>query len=68
MSDLIASAHSSFDEAADQVNTPTLPICDPSNRPCQYYIDIRDGDDNTYQPNERHVPINPDFQSHLQEE
>ena len=67
-SDLIRSAHSSSDEFSDKVNTPTLPLHDPSIRPCHYYIDIPNGDDNTYQPSERHVSIDPNFQSHLQEE
>ena len=66
--ELIRSAQSSYDEFADEVCIPTLLLHDPSNCPCHYYIDILDGDDSTYQPSERHVPINLDFQSHLYEE
>ena len=47
-SDLVGSAYSNSDEFADEVNTPTLPLRNPSNRPCHYYIDIPDGDDSTY--------------------
>ena len=47
---------------------PTSHVHDPSIRPCHYHIDIPDVDDSTYQTSERYIPIDLDFQSHLQEE
>ena len=60
--------YSNSDEFADEVNTPILLVCNPSNRPCHYYVHIPNGDDSSYQPSERHIPINHDFQSHMLEE
>ena len=48
--------------------TPMSHVRNASIRPCHFYIDISDVDDITYQASERRVPIDPDFQSHLQEE
>ena len=67
-SESFGTAQSHSEEFSDEVNTPTLPLCNPNNRPYHYYVHIPNGDDSTYQPSKRHFPIDPNFQSHLQEE
>ena len=58
----------SSDESGPTMCTLMSPVCNVSIPPCHFYIDVLDVDKSTYQARKRHVPINPDFQSNLEEE
>ena len=63
-----SSEDSDCDEIPPAMCTPTSPVHNASILPCHFYFDVVDVDDNTYQLSERHVPIDRDFQSNLEQE
>ena len=46
--------------------TPTSHVCNANIPLCHFYVDVVDVDDITYQPSEKHIPIDRDFQSNLE--
>ena len=70
----IESDSSNFGEVLDSVVAQVVETRDigedlaPTNFHVHYYIHIPDGDESTYEPKDRNVRIDPQFQCQLQEE
>ena len=63
--------HVSLDDSCNDLDILTLEencslSSDLPNRPVNYYVHIHNGEESTYNPCKRNVPIDPNFQAPLQ--
>ena len=63
-----SSEDSDCDETPPAMCTPTSPVRNATIPPCHFYVDVVDVNDSTYQSGKRHVPIDRDFKSNLEQE